>query len=150
VMLKWYDGYRGADRKKDPQNFPPAALLEGEDPSKFGSLLVGEKGKFFFNRDNMNWVIKSEGTGEDFREPEKTLPRVANEDEEWVAACKGGPAALSNFAYAGPFTETVLLGNVAIRVGKKLQWDAKKLRCPNASEADQFLRRAYRKGWELS
>ncbi len=149
VKLVWYDGYRGLDRKKAPQNFPPEEVLEGEDPKRFGSILVGEKGKLFFNRGNTNWVVKPSSTLEGFQEPEKTIARVANEDVEWVDACKGGPPALSNFSYAGPFTETVLLGNVAIRVGKRIEWDAKNLKCPIAPEADQYIRREYRKGWGL-
>ena len=56
---------------------------------------------------------------------------------------------MSNFDYAGRLTEFVLLGNVALRVGKKIEWDAKKLRAKNCPEADQYIRREYRKGWEL-
>jgi hypothetical protein len=47
-------------------------------------------------------------------------------------------------------TEAILLGNVAIRAGKKLEFDAAKLECPNCKEATQYIRREYRKGWELS
>jgi hypothetical protein len=68
---------------------------------------------------------------------------------EWQTACKGGPPALSNFSYSGPFTEMVLLGNAAIRSGKKLLWDAENLTFRNAPEADQYLRREYRQGWTL-
>lgn len=149
VKFRWYDGYKGRDRKKDPQNFPPEELLEGEDPKRFGCILVGDKGKMFFNRGREDLVVKPASILDGFSMPEKTLPRVANEDAEWVAACKGGPAALSNFAYSGPFTETVLLGVVAIRVGGKIQWDAKHLKCPGTPEADEFLRRDYRSGWTL-
>ena len=56
---------------------------------------------------------------------------------------------MSNFDYAGRLTEFVLLGNVALRVGKKIEWDARKLRATNCPEADQYIRREYRKGWEL-
>jgi hypothetical protein len=94
-------------------------------------------------------LVTPKSIAEDFEEPEKTIPRVPNEDVEWINACKGGPAALSNFSYAGPFTEMVLLGNVAIRTGKKIEWDAAGLRCPNAPEADQYIRREYRAGWTL-
>ena len=66
-----------------------------------------------------------------------------------IEACKGGPACLSNFDYAGRLTEFVLLGNVALRVGKKIEWDAKRMRAKNCPEADQYIRREYRKGWEL-
>jgi hypothetical protein len=66
---------------------------------------------------------------------------------EWIAACKGGPPAYSNFGYAGPLTEAVLLGNVALRVGKKIEWDGADLKVRNAPEAARFIRREYRKGW---
>jgi hypothetical protein len=56
---------------------------------------------------------------------------------------------MSNFDYAGPFTEVVLLGNVAIRAGKRINWDSEQLRARNLPEADQFIRREYRKGWTL-
>jgi hypothetical protein len=69
--------------------------------------------------------------------------------EEWVAAIKGGPPALSNFDYAAVLTETVLLGNVAIRAGKKLDYDGAKMKVTNSPQADQLLRREYRSGWSL-
>jgi hypothetical protein len=64
-------------------------------------------------------------------------------------ACKGGKPALCNFDYAGPLSEAVLLGTVAYRVGRKLPWDAASLTAVNCPEADQYIRRTYRKGWEL-
>jgi predicted dehydrogenase len=149
VKFIWYDGHKGADHKAAPQNFPPDDVLAGENPRRWDVALIGEKGKMYFNRSNTNWVITPESALAGFSQPEKTLPRVASEDAEWVAACKGGPAALSNFSYAGPFTEMVLLGNVAVRTGKKVLWDAANMKCPNAPEADQYLKREYRKGWTL-
>lgn len=149
VKFMWYDGYKGPDREKAPQNVPPEEVMEGEAPGKWDVVLIGEKGKMYFNRGNTNWVIKPESILEDFKPPEKTLPRVPNEDVEWVEACKGGAPALSNFAHSGPFTEMVLLGNVAIRTGQKLEWDAGNLRCPNVPEAERYIRREYRTGWSL-
>jgi predicted dehydrogenase len=149
VKFVWYDGHRGPDHKAAPQNFPPDNVLEGQDPRKWDVALVGEKGRMYFNRSHTNWVVTPQSVLARFTQPEQTLPRVANEDAEWVAACKGGPPALSNFGYAGPFTEMVLLGNVAIRTGKKILWDADNLKCPNTPEADQYLRREYRQGWAL-
>ena len=68
---------------------------------------------------------------------------------EWFEACKGRGAALCHFGYGGALTETVLLGNVAYCVGKKLEWDAANLRFPNCPQAEQFVKRDYRKGWTL-
>jgi hypothetical protein len=66
-----------------------------------------------------------------------------------VEAIRGGKPALCAFDYSGPLAETVLLGNVAYRTGKKLEWDAATLRAKNCPEADRFLRKEYRKGWTL-
>ena len=56
---------------------------------------------------------------------------------------------MGNFDYSGPLTEMALLGNVAIRVGQRITWDAEKLQCPGCPAADRYLRREYRKGWTL-
>ena len=64
-------------------------------------------------------------------------------------ACKTGAPTTCNFTYAGWLTEANHLGNVAFRVGKKLNWDAANLKATNAPEADQYIRREYRKGWSL-
>ena len=69
--------------------------------------------------------------------------------KEWIAACKGGPAGYSNFDVAAYLTEIILLGCVALRVGRKLEWDGPNMRATNAPEAEQYIRRTYRKGWEL-
>ena len=79
----------------------------------------------------------------------QTLPQSPGHHKEWVVACKGGKPALSHFDYAGVLTETVLLGNVAIRVGKKIEWDGPSLRATNCPEANAYLQRSYRKGWSL-
>ena len=68
---------------------------------------------------------------------------------EWLDACKGGPSPSSDFQYGAALTEVGLLGLVAMRVGKKISWDAKAMKCPNAPEADRFLKESYRAGWEL-
>jgi len=86
---------------------------------------------------------------EEYADTPKTLPRVKDEDHEWIAACKGGPAALSNFDYSGLLTEFVLLGNLAIRTGERLDWDGANMKATNCPAADQYIRREYRKGWEL-
>ena len=60
-----------------------------------------------------------------------------------------GSPTTCNFGYSGPLDETVLLGAVAFRVGKKLEWDARNMKATNAPEADKYLSRTYRKGWEV-
>jgi hypothetical protein len=68
---------------------------------------------------------------------------------EWVEAIKKNDStiAVSNFDYAAMLTETILLGNVAMRVGKKLMWDGPNLKVTNAPEAAQYIKRTYRNGW---
>jgi hypothetical protein len=81
--------------------------------------------------------------------PKETLPRSSGHYEEWIAACKGGAPALSNFSYSGPMTEAVILGNVALRLGKKIEWDSPNMKARNCPEADAFIRPQIPKGWGL-
>lgn len=145
VKLVWYDGKRDGQ-----QNYPPKELIGDVDISRYGTVLVGEKGTMFFNRGSTDWLIKPESILTDFKEPTRTIPRTRNEDYEWVQAIRGeGHQPLSNFERSGPFTETVLLGNLAVRTGKKIQWDSKNLKATNAPEADEFIRKEYRAGWRV-
>src|SRR6185295_18170378 len=85
-----------------------------------------------------------------------SIPRSNSHYQEWIDACKGGKPGGSNFDWAGPLAESVLLGNVALRVQlrddltvSRLMWDSANLKFPNLDEANQFLRREYRTGWKL-
>src|SRR5436190_6576130 len=69
---------------------------------------------------------------------------------EWIEACKGGPAPYSNFDVAAYLTEIILLGCVALRTGKKLQWDGPNMRATNAPEAAHFVKREYQRGFDLA
>jgi 16S rRNA (adenine1518-N6/adenine1519-N6)-dimethyltransferase len=84
------------------------------------------------------------------------IPRLGNFQKQWIDACKGGKPAGSNFDWAGPLTEVVLLGNIALRsqlreelTTKKLLWDGANLRFRNSDEANKCLRCEYREGWTL-
>ena len=86
-----------------------------------------------------------------------TLPRNTHQGDadmkqhlEWIAACKGGPAGYSDFSIAAYLTEIILLGCVALRVGKKLEWDGPGMKATNAPEAAKFVKRNYRKGFSLA
>ena len=82
--------------------------------------------------------------------PPKVLPRSVGHDKEWIDACRGGPPAGSDFvAHAALLTEICLLGNVALRVEKKLDWDGPNLKITNDDMANRYLRREYREGWPL-
>ena len=141
VMMTWYDGGKRPSRD----------LADGIDLPLNGTIILGSKGKIVFRDWNPDgFRLLPEDKFKDFKGPEKTIQRAPNGPyREWIEACKGGPPCLSNFDYAGRLTEFVLLGNVALRVGKKIEWDAKKMRAKNCPEVDQYIRREYRKGWEL-
>ena len=81
--------------------------------------------------------------------PAKSLPRSPGHEREWLDACQGKPAAMSNFDYSAPLTEFVLLGNVATLHGKAIEYDPQAMKVLKPAEADAALRRTYRHGWSL-
>ncbi len=83
------------------------------------------------------------------RRPEPTLPRSGSHEREWLAACRGGPAAMSNFGYGGVLTELVLLGNIASQFDRAIEFDLPAMTCPGDNEAAAQLVRVYRSGWSL-
>ena len=84
-----------------------------------------------------------------YQRPAPSLTRSKGYHCEWLDVCKGGTVFSSDFQYGAALTEVGLLGLVAMRVGKRISWDAKAMKCPNAPEADRFLKESYRAGWEL-
>jgi len=157
VLFKWYDG--GEMPHDDVVNFNLPTLEH--ITRRFDMVLVGDAGKMAFGRNRQDWIVLPEN--EDYKEPPKFIARVpgGKADDtrgmasggpyvEWIESIKSGVPALSNFHQAGPFTEVVLLGNLAIRLGKKIEWDSKNLVAKNSKEANDMIRRTYRKGWELS
>ena len=126
----------------------PAVWKENKIPQwKDGVLFIGAKGMLL--TDYGKHVLLPEKDFAGFTRPPQLFPRGANHHHEWIAACKGGPKALSNFDYAGWLTEANHLGNVAYRTGHKLVWDAKAMRDWHVPEADKFITREYRQGWRL-
>jgi len=123
---------------------------EGEQMGTNGVLFIGDKGKMLEHR------LISESRRQEYGKPPQVLPRSPGHFEEWIEACKGGKLAGSNFDWAGPLAEVVLLGNVALRVElremltrTKLLWDGPNMKITNIPEANEFLRREYRDGWNL-
>jgi predicted dehydrogenase len=151
VRLTWYEGARDGQR-----NLPPAELFRGRTPSDSGSLLVGQSGAIFSPSDYGSEQVVLEGD-KPAEEPRDggARRRGANPDEahkaEWVRAIREGDPSIarSNFGYAGVLTEAMLLGNVAVRLGKALEYDAESGRVTNVPEAARFVRPEFRKGWEL-
>ena len=146
VSAHWYDGglLPPTPAGIDPDD-PRQRLGEGEN----GVLFVGERG--FITAagwSGMPRLLPIE-LHRSYVRPAKTLPRVPGHHADWLRACKGGPPASGHFGYGASLTELILLGNVALRTGKRIRWDAAAMRATNAPEADAFLRLSYRPGWEL-
>jgi predicted dehydrogenase len=136
VKFTWYQGRKS-----------PRVETDNVPAWNTGFLFVGDKGMLL--TDYSRRVLLPEDQFAGFEPPEPTIPDSIGHYAEWVAACKTGSPTGCNFDYAGALTEAVLLGNVAFRTGKKLQWDPVKLKASNCPEAETFIRRPYREGWSL-
>jgi predicted dehydrogenase len=140
--LVWYDG---GVRPARPEGLPEGKLM-GDN----GRLLIGDKGFI------LNTSVFPDACAKAVAHLPESIPPSPGHHREWVEACKGGPPAGSNFDWAGPLAESVLLGNVALRVQLReeltlcrLIWDAAALRFTNLDDANKFVRREYRPGWTL-
>jgi predicted dehydrogenase len=145
VTVHWYDGGMTPPR---PEGLPADYVMTGEDHE--GLLFVGDHGTLMcgFTGEKPHLLPASRMNG--FTPPPKTLPRSPGAYREWIDACKGGakePGA--NFEFESPIVETILLGNVALRVPKKLAWDSAHLKVTNAPEANQYVDFPYRGDWKL-
>jgi predicted dehydrogenase len=136
VKLTWYDG---------PKH-PPADLVGGKEVSKNGLILIGDAATLYIPH---YWGAGEIVKGQLAKKVEMWLPDSPGHYREWIAACKGGAPAMSNFDYSGPLTEMVLLGNVALRSGQRIEWDAENMSIPNSPEAEKYLTKDYRDGWTI-
>jgi len=150
VTMTWYDGGKMPPR--------PEELEPGEElPKGGGYLMVGSKGKLVaagrksYLESDHGWLLPKSRM-KDFQPPPQILPRVKDQEHlyEWLDAIKGGePATCAFDRYASRIFEIGLLGTVAVRTGKAIEWDAEKMRVKGIPEADRFIHGEYRKGWEL-
>jgi predicted dehydrogenase len=145
VEMTWYDGGLMPPR---PQELEEGRSMAWGDESG-GALFVGDKGSLMCDHHNDSPRLIPESKMKAYNRPPKTIPRSIGHHKEWIHACKGGKPAGSNFDFAGPLTEAVLLGNIAIRMGKKLYWDGPNMNITNVPEANKYVRRQYRQGWRL-
>jgi len=137
VKLTWSVGVKHPDH-----------YIEGEMPNwEAGVLFMGEKG--WLAADYGQHKLLPESQFADFKPPEPFIPDSIGHHAEWIKACKEGGTTTCNFDYSGVLTETVLLGNVAYRSSRRIEWESVNMRIPNAPQAEQFLRREYRWGWSL-
>jgi len=137
LVINWYDGGMMPAR---PEELEPDRQLGGGD----GMLYVGDKGKIWNHR------LIPEAKMKEYGAPPKVLPRSPGHYEEWIAACKGGQPAGSNFVdHAGLLTEVVQMGVIALKLNTILYWDAAAKRFTNSDQANQLMNLPYREGWSL-
>jgi predicted dehydrogenase len=133
VKLTWYSG----DRR------PPYQLPKWGN----GVLFVGDKGMLL--TDYEKHVLLPEKDFAGFTPPPPSIPNSIGHHAEWINACKTNGKTTCHFEYGAMLTEAGLLGNVAYRVGKKIEWDPKHLRAKNCPDADQYIQHHYRSGWRI-
>ncbi|MDH5670208.1 MAG: hypothetical protein OEY86_19580, partial [Nitrospira sp.] len=121
----------------------PAELEAGLELPASGNMYIGDKGTILGNR------IIPESKMKAYKPPPRSLKRRSGTWGEWVEAIRGGEPASCNFDWAGILTEAVLLGNIAIRAGQKLDWDAESMRFTNNDAANEYVKASYRSGWTL-
>jgi predicted dehydrogenase len=149
VKLVWYEGSENGMR-----NLPKLTFPGTQEPTDSGCLLIGDNGRLYSPGDSGD-VQRLEVKGQ-VKTPAPTIERLGNEvgpDEnqkrEWIRAIQGGTAPLSNFAYASVLTEAMLLGNVAVRVGKTIEYDGEKGTITNQPDSTNLIAPLARQGWEL-
>jgi len=149
IKLVWHDG----GRKPSEKLAGPAALNTTN-----GTIIVGSKDTLAIPYCWGPGSFTSGATMADYDNiVPQSIPRVAgaakDHDQahhlEWINACRGQGEALSHFGFAAPMTEALLLGNVALRARQKIEWNASQMRITNCEKANTFVRKQYRKGWEL-
>ena len=143
VTLTWYDGGLMPPR--------PEEMEPGRKMGSNGILFIGDKGKIICGGWAGSPRLIPETKMREYaqKRPPRTLARSPGHRLEWVNACKGGAISHGNFDYSAHLAEVVLLGNIAVRTGEKIQWDGPNMKATNAPEADKYIRPAYRDGWSL-
>ena len=144
--LYWHDGGNKPDR--------PEELPEGENLPNQGGLYIGTKGKLYAAGDSRNFPkLLPEATNKEYGRPEQQIERSADgHHKEWYLACTGEKPydfPKCNFSYAAPFTEMILLGCIAQRVGGKLEYDPKTMTFKGRKDATDLITKEYREGWDF-
>ncbi|MCX7045614.1 MAG: Gfo/Idh/MocA family oxidoreductase [Candidatus Sumerlaeota bacterium] len=148
VKAVWYDG-----PKRPP--YPHELEADRKLNDEAGHLFFGEKGVILCDFYCSAPRLIPESVMKDVvpqKNIPKTLPRVkdSNHMGDFLRSCKDGKPSASNFEYSALLNEMVVLGNLAVRCGKKIEWDAKQMKVSNVPEANQWIHREYRKGWDFS
>ncbi len=143
LTLYWYDG--GLLPPTPAGLGPEVKLGDGSN----GSLFIGEKGVITTGTYGGKTRLLPDEKMQGYKFPDPFLTRSPGHYRDWIRAAKGGEKACSNFDYAGPFTEWVLLGTLAVRFEGKLEWDSRRMKVTNVAEANRFVKPRYRKGWKI-
>ena len=143
VTLAWYDGGKRPPR---PRDLPDGAPFDDN-----GIYFVGDSGTMVCGGWSGPPTLYPEALRKEFRPPAPTLARSIGHRPEWIKACKDGKPedAKAGFEYSGPFTEALLVGNLALRLQKRIEWDAANMRATNAPEADALIHKRYREGFGI-
>lgn len=145
VALTWYDGGLTPPR---PEELEPGRRM---DDGGSGLLFIGDKGKLLCGTYGNGPQLIPMAQMQAYDRPDKTIPRIEMSHEmHWVECCKSGQQPASDFDYAGPFTESVVMGNLAIRFpNRQLLWDGQAMKVTNLPEANALVNPPYREGWTL-
>ncbi|MCC6694915.1 MAG: Gfo/Idh/MocA family oxidoreductase [Candidatus Hydrogenedentes bacterium] len=143
VRVTWHDGGK---MPALPEGIGAGTDLGDKDG---GSLFIGDKAALTVGTYGGNPRLLPESKMSEYLAVHPDRPKGVSHHRTWLDACKGGKPSLSNFEYAGPFTEVVLLGNVALRTGQPIEWDAAAMQVTNLPEANQYVVRPYRAPWAL-
>ncbi len=148
VKFTWYDGGLKPPRPEELEENRPMKIVEEEEDE--GLLFVGDRGKILCGFNGSHPRLIPQTKMEAYKPPPQALPRSPGNEREWLDACKGGKVKPGgNFEFSGMVTETLLLGNVAVRAGQKLNWDRPNLKVLNSETAQKLVAPERRKGWEL-
>jgi predicted dehydrogenase len=139
LPLFWYHG----GKKPSPEILAPEIAHNWSS----GVLFIGSKGMLLSDYERHILFPEKDFVG--FQPPAPSIKDSIGHHAEWIRACKTGEPTTCNFDYSGALTESVLLGNVAFRTGKRIEWDSKRLRAKNCREAEQFIQHHYRRGWRI-
>ncbi len=159
VKLTWYDGMLKPEL--------PEGVSEDLDllSEKTGTMFVGEKGLIVMKGQiNKNVLVADDEIVDDYPKPDPIIPRLPNVPNnsgkgqnadlmhklDWILSCKTGSPSGSNFDHAGPLTEWVVMGNIALKFhGQKLEYDGAKMRFTNNREANEYISKNYPEEWKL-
>ena len=136
LKLTWYDG-----------DLIPKKVAGLPVPAN-GVMFVGKNGSLY--ADYSKYKLFPADKFSSFKPPAESIPASIGHHAEWIKACKDGSPTTCNFNYSGALTESVLLGNVAYRTGKAIEWDATNLVATNVPEAAKLITKEYRAGWEVA